>query len=168
MAGGDWVVLGRIGGLYGVHGWLKVFSHTQPREGIVGYRPLYVGSGGEWRRMDMQEGRAHGKGVVLKFVGYDDRDSALALLGCDIAVRREQLPEPEPGEYYWSDLQGLRVVTLDGVELGVVDHLLETGANDVLVVEGDRQRLLPFLQGDVVRDIDLRAGMMRVDWDPDF
>ncbi len=168
MAVGDWVVLGRVTGLYGVHGWLKIFSHTQPRDGILDYRPLYFSIRDEWRQLELEDGRAHGKGVVFKVAGYDGRDGALALLGSDIAIRREQLPKPVPGEYYWSDLQGLRVLTVDGADLGVVDHLLETGANDVLVVEGDRQRLLPFLQGDVIKSIDLVAGTMRVDWDPEF
>lgn len=164
----DWVVLGRVSGLYGVQGWVKVYSHTEPREGILGYSPLHLDIGGGWRPYAVAAGRAHGKGVVLRFEGIADRDAAAALLGSDIAIRRSQLPPARPGEYYWADLEGLRVINLEGVTLGVVDHLFATGANDVLVVKGERERLLPFLSGRVVQSVDLEAGMMKVDWDADF
>ena len=97
-----------------------------------------------------------------------DRDAAAALKGTQIGVHREQLPGPGEGEYYWHDLVGLRVQTTQGMELGTVDHLIETGANDVLVVRGERERLIPFIRGQVVLSIDLAAGEMRVDWDPEF
>ena len=83
-------------------------------------------------------------------------------------MRRDALPKPAPGELYWSDLEGLRVRTVEGRELGTVSHLFETGANDVIVVKGDRERLIPFLRDSVVREVDLAAGTMIVDWDPDF
>jgi len=145
-----------------------VFSHTEPREGITRYDPVFLNRQGEWREFRIEAGRAHGAGVVLKFAGCDDREQAAALIPSDIAVRREQLPPPAPGEYYWADLEGLRVVTLAGVELGVVSHLLATGANDVLVVKGDRERLLPFVRGQVVVEVNLEQRLLRVDWDPDF
>jgi len=163
-----WVVLGRITGLYGVQGWVKVFSYTEPRAGIIGYDPLYLDGQGDWRPCRIEEGRLQGKGVIIKFAGYDDRDAATALLGRDIAVRREQLAPLNAGEYYWSDLEGLRVMTVGGVVLGVVERLFETGANDVMVVAGERERLIPFIAGDVIVEIDLTGGVMRVDWDPDF
>ncbi len=164
----DWVVLGRVSGLFGVNGWVRVFSHTNPREGIIRYSPVFLNRQGEWRAFEIEAGRAHGAGVVLKFVGCDDRDRAITLLQSDIAVRRAQLPPPEPGEYYWTDLQGLRVVTLDGVELGIVASLFATGANDVIVVRGERERLLPFVRDQVVVEVDLERRLLRVDWDPDF
>ncbi|PWV58586.1 ribosome maturation factor RimM [Plasticicumulans acidivorans] len=167
-ASSDWVVLGQATGHYGVRGWIKVYSYTSPLDGIARYSPLYLNFGGEWRSCRLEGGRMQGKGVVLKFEGVDDRDAAAALIGCEIGIQREQLPPPSPGEYYWTDLEGLRVLTLDGVDLGRVDHLFETGANDVLVVRGERERLIPFLRERVVREIDLDAGLMRVDWDPDF
>jgi len=83
-------------------------------------------------------------------------------------VPRSALPAAGEDEYYWSDLEGLRVETLEGVDLGTVDHLIETGANDVLIVRGDRERLIPFLRPSVVREIDLVAARIRVAWDPDF
>lgn len=164
----DWVILGRISGLYGVQGWLKVFSHTQPRAGILDYDPLYLQTQGQWRPAPVQDGRLQGKGVIIKLRGYDERDAAATLLGCLLGVRREQLPPPAEGEYYWMDLIGLRVVTAQGVELGRIERLLETGANDVIVVAGERERLLPFLQGRVIIRIDLAQGVMEVDWDPEF
>ncbi|HXH04191.1 MAG TPA: ribosome maturation factor RimM [Candidatus Competibacteraceae bacterium] len=169
-AASRWITLGRVSGLYGVRGWVKVFSETQPREGILGYQPLYLSRDGkEWQPYQVEQGRVQGKGVILKLRGCEDRDQAATLLGQSIAVTREQLPPAAPGEYYWADLIGLRVVTVAEIELGRVDSLFETGANDVVVVkDGEREHLLPFLQGSVVRSVDLEQGVMRVEWDPDF
>jgi len=161
-------VLGRVSGLFGVRGWVRVFSHTEPREGIVRYNPIFLRRRDEWQPFEIEAGHAHGAGVVLKFAGCDDRDQATALLQADIAVRRAQLPPPEPGEYYWADLEGLRVVTLDGVELGTIASLFATGANDVMVVRGERERLLPFIKDRVVVEVNLEQRLMKVDWDPDF
>jgi len=162
-----WVVLGRVSGLFGVRGWVKVFSDTAPRENILGYPRWYLQRDGDWRSYDLLDGRRQGKAVVARLEGCDDRDQAAELIGADIAIRRDQLPPVRAGEYYWTDLQDLRVETLDGIDLGKVDHLFETGANDVLVVNGDRQRLIPFIDG-VIGEIDLDAGRIQVDWDPDF
>lgn len=163
-----WVIVGQVTGLYGIQGWLKVFSHTQPRAGITHYAPLYLQWQGEWQSIQVEDSRCHGKGVILKLQGYDQRTTAARLLGCALAVRREQFAPPAEGEYYWTDLLGLRVVTVAGVELGRIVRLLETGANDVIVVAGERERLLPFLQGRVITRIDLAQGVMEVDWDPEF
>ena len=164
----DWIIVGRITGFYGVQGWIRVFSHTQPREGIVDYCPLYLQIGSEWRPVELQEARLYGSGILLKLGGYDDRTAATRLLGCDLAIRRDQLPALAAEEYYWMDLEGLRVLTVNGVELGRVERLFETGANDVIVVAGERERLIPFIRGDVVKRIDLEQGLMEVEWDPDF
>lgn len=171
MAGAtdDFLIVGRVSGLYGVRGWVKIFSHTEPRENILSYRTWYLRRGNEWQPVALVEGRSHGKGVVARLSGCDDRDVAAGLIGSDIAILREQLQQAAPGEYYWTDLIGLQVSTVDGVELGVVDHLLETGSNDVLVVvQGKHERLIPFIREQVVRDIDLLSKKMVVDWDPDF
>ncbi len=164
----DWVVLGRVSGLFGVQGWVRVFSETDPREGIIHYNPIFLRQGDEWRPFQIESGRAHGEGVVLKFLGYDDRDQAATLMQCQIAVRRAQMPPLKAGEYYWIDLEGLRVITLEGVELGLVDSLFATGANDVMVVRGERERLIPFIRPTVIVDIDVAQRLLRVDWDPDF
>lgn len=151
-----------------MNGWVKVFSHTEPRANILGYRPWLIDSDGSLREVEVVDGRAHGKGVVARLAGVDDRDAAAPLIGATIAIRRAQLAELEPGEYYYADLEGLEVVTVEGVSLGQVDHLFETGANPVMVVRGERERLLPFVHDTVVREVDLAARRIRVDWDPEF
>ncbi|MCK4950695.1 MAG: ribosome maturation factor RimM [Gammaproteobacteria bacterium] len=164
----EMITMGRVSGLFGVNGWVKLFSHTEPRENILQYKPLYIELQGEWQPLDLIDGRPHGKGVVAKFKGYTDRDAASALVGANIAIRQEQLPELPKGEYYWSELEGLKVVTTDGIELGVVSNLIETGANDVLVVKGDKERLIPYIRPDVVTELDRENGILRVEWDPEF
>lgn len=162
------VIVGQLVGVYGVRGWLRLKSFTDPIENIVDYAPWQVYFGGQWRDVDVREAKAHGKGLVIWLDGVNDRDAAAAWVGCEVAVSRDALPRLGGDEYYWSDLVGLEVVTLDGAALGPVDSLLETGANDVLVVRGDRERLIPFLLERVVRNVDLDARRIEVDWDPDF
>jgi len=117
--------------------------------------------------MQVAEGKAHGRGFVVRFEGVTDRVAASGLIGQDVAVSLAELPRPEPGEYYWAELEGLEVRTREGATLGRVDHLMETGANDVLVVRGERERLIPFVPG-VVLEVDRDAGVIRVEWDADF
>ena len=164
------VLIGRIVGRYGVQGWLKIESFAEPRMRIFDYQPWLLGAApGTEREVSGVKGRPQGKGMVAQLPGVDDRDQAAALIGTDIHVAREQLPPPAKGEYYWVDLEGLDVVTTDNVELGRVSHLFATGANDVVVVrDGTRERLIPFVQGSYVRSVDLSAGRMVVDWDPEF
>ena len=162
------VMLGRIAGVFGVKGWVKVYSHTDPMENILGYSPWLLREATGWREHRLAEGRRHGKGLVARLEGCEDRDQALLLNGCDIAVPRDRLPTLEADDYYWSDLQGLRVKNLDGVVFGTVSHLFDTGSNDVLVVKGDKERLIPYIWNQVVKGVDLEAGELQVDWDPDF
>ena len=164
------VLVGRIVGLYGVQGWLKIESWTEPRLRIFDYRPWLLGTApGTETQIDGANGRSQGKGIVAHLPGIDDRDLAAALVGQDIYVAREQLPATVAGEYYWTDMEGLEVLTTDGVVLGQVSHLFATGANDVVVVrDSERERLIPFIQGSVVQSVDLSAQRMVVDWDPDF
>ena len=163
------VLLGRVTGAFGVRGDVKLESWTEPRTQIFRYQPWILRSAdGVERELRGARGRDAGKGVVATLPGSDDRDAAEALRGTEIWVRREALPPPAPGEYYWVDLEGLRVVTVDGVDLGEVSHLLSTGANDVMVVRGERERLLPFVQPDYVKAVDFETGTVTVDWDPEF
>ncbi len=162
------VILGKISGVHGIKGWVKVFSETRPRKNILGYSPWHLHHDGAWRVVEPIGGRPHGKTLVAGIAGCGDREQAARLIGATIAVPRDRLPQPAEGEYYWTDLEGLRVHTLDGVELGEISHLFATGANDVVVVRGERERLIPFLRPDVVRRIDLEGGEMLVDWDPAF
>jgi len=171
----EYVIVGKIGAPYGVRGWVKLYSFTEPMDNLLDYDPWYFSpaagapsADNSWPIAPVMEAKTHGKGFVAKFKDCDDRDAAARLTGREIAIRHDQLPPTEAGEYYWSDLEGLKVLTLDGVSLGVVDHLLETGANDVLVVKGDRERLIPYVTGPIVKSVDLKAGTLQVDWDPDF
>ncbi|MDX1480753.1 MAG: ribosome maturation factor RimM [Woeseiaceae bacterium] len=158
------VVLGEVAGVYGVRGWVRIRSYTVPPEGLLDYRECLLGGADGWRNAMIETGRRQGKGIVLHLAGIDDRDAAQALIGCEIAVPREALPEPGDGRYYWTDLEGLEVRHTDGCVLGYVDHLIGTGANDVLVVRGDRDRLIPFVTESVVREVDLDDGVIVVDW----
>lgn len=159
--------VGRINGLFGVRGWVRVFSYTEPRDAILSFSPWLVRTDHDWRSLKVVAGRRHGAGVVAQLQGYDDRDRAAALMGAEIAILRQQLPPPAADEFYWADLIGLQVVNSDGLELGAVADLLRTGANDVLVVRGDHERLIPFVRGVYVTAIDLDGRRLQVDWDPE-
>jgi 16S rRNA processing protein RimM len=160
--------VGRISGVFGVKGWVKVFSFTDVRENILNYSPWLLRKDSETRLVAVIEGKLQGKAVVAQLDGVNDRDQAASLMGWDIFITPDQLPKAAKDEYYWSDLIGLTVETNQGVQLGIVDSLLETGANDVVIVKGERERVIPFLQGKTIITIDLDAGRMVVDWDPDF
>jgi 16S rRNA processing protein RimM len=162
------IVIGKVGGPFGVKGWIKLLSWIEPREEIADYAPWQIGRGDQWQEWKVAEFRPHGKGLAARLVGLDDRDKAAALLGADIAVWRDQLGKPKPGQYYWADLVGLEVKSLAGSDFGRVEGLMATGANDVLVVKGERERLIPFVQDQVIKGVDLDAGVITVDWDPDF
>jgi 16S rRNA processing protein RimM len=160
--------VGKISGVFGVKGWVKVFSFTDARENILNYSPWLLKKDSETRSIAVLDGKLQGKAVVAQLDGINDRDQAANLMGWDIFITPGQLPEIAKGEYYWSDLIGLNVETNLGVPLGKVESLLETGANDVIIVKGERERAIPFLQGQTIITIDLDAGNIIVDWDPDF
>jgi 16S rRNA processing protein RimM len=163
----DWVVLGEIVGVYGVRGWVKIKSHTRPREAIFEYGSWHVGTRDGWRLHELVSGRPQGPGLVAQLGDISDRDQARSLIGAQIAIPREQLPPAGPGEFYWADLEGCKVINRDGDDLGVVSHMLETGANDVMVVSNGEERLIPYV-GDFIDEVDLEAKVIRVDWDKDF
>lgn len=165
--GRKFVTLGRISGLYGVKGWVKVYSHTSPLGNILKYPKWYLKVADGWQEFQLETGKPHGKGIIAKLATIYDRDIAATLIDTDIAIPRDQLPELGNNEFYWTDLEGIKVITIEGVELGKLDYLFETGANDVIVVMGERQRLLPYID-QVVKRVDLDAGIMEVDWDPEF
>jgi 16S rRNA processing protein RimM len=164
----DTILVGRVCGVFGLAGWIKVFSYTEPRENIVRYTPWHLLFEGCERVMKVADGRRQGNGVVAKLAGVEDRESAGELVGTDIAVLPAQF-EPLPAqEYYWTQLVGLEVVNTEGCVLGTVDHLLRTGANDVMVLTGKRERLIPFVRGQIVQDINLDVGVIKVDWAHEF
>ncbi len=175
------VILGRIAGVYGVKGWLKIFSYTDPMESIVDYSPWYIRpenrKNAPWTKVDVKAGKRHAKTVVAKLEHCNDRDQAQAFIGSEIAIELDQLEElSDSNEFYWHDLIGLRVINLQGMELGVVKKMMETGANDVLVVvseiEGTEketiERLIPWTMHMAIIAVDLEQGIIEVDWDPDF
>lgn len=165
---GKRVELGHVSGVHGVKGWVKVYSYTEPRDNIVRFETWQLEHQGRSWSVTVEGGETRGKNVIAKLAGVDDRDAARELIGAGITVARHALPPCAPGEYYWADLEGLAVRTTGGEWLGVVDHLLETGAHDVLVLEGDGSRLIPFVRDRVVRDVDLDAGVIVVDWHASF
>jgi 16S rRNA processing protein RimM len=160
------VLLGRISGAYGIKGWLRIHSDTEPRGAIFDYQPWLIGP--TEKPTEIVQGRQQGKYLVAEFEGISDRDTAQSLAGQDIAVYRDQLPELAGFQYYWADLVGLTVFNQDGLELGTVRELIATGANDVMVVRGDKERLIPFIKDMYVTRVDLAAQRVEVNWDPDF
>ena len=156
-----------IGGLQmGAHGWVAPGVALALTGGVSAW--LLVRRDAEATQCRVRSGRRHGKGLIASLEGIDDRDLAAALVGCEIRVPRAELGEAGQGQYFWSDLEGLAVETERGLSLGRIESLLETGANDVLVVTGERRRLIPFLPEQVVKSVDLAGGRVIVDWDPDF
>ena len=190
------IILGRITGVYGVKGWVKVFSYTDPMEAIVDYSPWYLRpealkkksaawSSSTWSKVKLKAGKRHAKTVVAKLEHCNDRDAAQAYIGSEIAIEPDQLDAlTDEDQYYWRDLIGLRVINQQDHVFGTVTSLLETGANDVLVVtsdelveagddgsdenRGSREHLIPWTMQQAILDVDLENGVIRVDWDPDF
>jgi len=165
---GSPIVMARVGAPFGVKGWVHITTYTEAPENLLDYAHWNLLRQGQWQVVEVLQGRPHGKGLVVQLAGCDDRDAAALLTGSDVGIYREQLPAAADDEYYWNDLLGMQVTTTGGAVLGVVDHLLETGANDVLVVRGEREHLVPFISGQVIKSVDLDAREIRVDWDPDF
>jgi 16S rRNA processing protein RimM len=161
------VVMARVVAPFAVKGWIRVQPFTQLPASLLDYPVWWLGREGGWTPRALEEGAVHGKSVVAKLAGCDERDAAAAMQGLEVAVPRSQLPQSQPGEYYWSDLLGLAVRNLQNQALGRVERLLETGANQVLVVRGDRERLIPCVAAFVVT-VDLAQGEIVVDWGLDF
>ena len=171
------VSIGRIAGAYGIRGWLKVVSFTDPADNLFSYKPwrLRQAHTGELSPAELLSHRAHGKGWVIQLAGIVDRDAAAEMRGMEIVVERGQLPPTDQNSYYWADLEGIAVETVAGLQLGCVDQLLETGSVDVMVViagdtadggeQAHRRTLVPFVLDEVVVDVDLEARRMRVNWD---
>jgi len=162
------LVLGRVSGLFGVGGWVKVHSYTQPRDGITHYSHWLLRENEGWRSYQVLSGRPQGRSVVARLARIDDRDQAARLVGREIAIDRDQLATLPQGEYYWDQLIGLQVVNRLGESLGEVWGMMETGANDVLLVRGERERLIPWVPGSVVMSVELDSGTIHVDWEADY
>lgn len=162
------LIVGTIGSPYGVKGWLNINSYTDPAENILSYDPWLIKRGNAQTALSIVQGRRHGHSVVVQLPDCNDRDLAATYTGCEIAINRDQLAPLPAGEYYWMDLIGLKVINQQEITLGEISQVFATGANDVLVVIGDKRRLIPYLLKQVVLEIDLAHKTMRVDWDADF
>ena len=163
----DLIEVGHILGVHGVKGQVKVFSLTSPRENIVNYNPWLIQHKGRNSQLAIKGGK-QGKNVVASLEGVADREQAQDMVGAKIFIRKSQLPALRQGDYYWSQLCGLEVISTEGQDFGVIDHMLETGANDVMVVQGERERLIPYVMDEVVKNIDLDKQQIIVDWDAEF
>lgn len=159
------VVLGRVSGVHGVKGWLKVYSYTRPIESILDYGQWFIGG----QHYELADGQPHGPGLIAQLDGLADRDQAAALIGADISVARSELPPLAQGEVYWADLIGLAVVGIDDEPLGEVSGLMETGAHDVMVVRYQgREELIPYVRGPVIEAIDLDARQVKANWASEY
>jgi 16S rRNA processing protein RimM len=162
----DKLILGQINGVFGVQGWLKIFSHTDPRENILTYPNWLIKYKGQWQPIKLVEGKSQqgGKTVVAKLAGFNDRDKARELMGADIAILKSELPDADDG-IYWVQLIGCEVVNLQNENLGVVTSLVETGAHDVLRVEKDgNSTLIPYVKDEFILGVDTEQKTISVDW----
>ncbi|OBT17309.1 ribosome maturation factor RimM [Vibrio sp. UCD-FRSSP16_10] len=169
------IVVGKLGATYGIRGWLKVHSFTDDAENIFNYSPWFLNQKGTWVEHKVESWKRHNKGYVCKLEGLDVREDAHLLTNFEISVAPSSLPELSEEEFYWRELFGMKVVTTKGYDLGEVTDMLETGSNDVLVVKanlkdafGQKERLIPFLEEQVIIKVDREAQRIEVDWDPAF
>jgi 16S rRNA processing protein RimM len=173
--------MGRISAPFGIKGWIRVQPFTESAGGLTNYSTWWLGGGDDWSECQVEQSQAQGTDVVAKLAGCDDRDVAAAFKGQQVAIPRAAFPPAEAGEFYWADLVGLSVKNTEGVEFGAVTSMIETGANDVMVVQRavqrsavdgeqvaeERERLIPFV-ADVVRRVDIAAGVIEVQWGEDY
>jgi 16S rRNA processing protein RimM len=163
----DPVIIGSFGKTFGVRGWIKVNSFVDPRSSILALNPWLIQRNGSWEEFCFEDSREHADSIVVKLPNCESPEEARNFTNIKIGVLREQLPKLQAGEYYWEDLVGLKVLNLDGIDLGMVQELIATGANDVLVVIGERKRLIPYVSN-VMNKVDLAKKIIYVDWGQDF
>jgi 16S rRNA processing protein RimM len=161
------IVMGRVAAPFGVKDWIKIQPFTQAVDALLGYRAWWLGQEGRWDSSPVEDGAVHGRSLIAKLQGCDDRDAAGRLKGLQVALPRSALPASADGEYYWADLIGLEVVNREGVSLGRVTGLMETGASHVLVVRAERELLIPFAEP-VIESVDVGGGRVIVDWRTDL
>ncbi len=172
------ITVGSISAVYGVKGWVKVYSHTNPMENILNYKHWIIDRNGRVETVEIDQGRRHGKGLIAHIVGCNDRELARSYCNSQIMITADEMPTIADDEIYWHQLENLDVFTRtqagDNVLLGKISHLMETGANDVLVIHPSkgsmdkRERLVPWLIDQVVLEVNPEKGFIRIDWDPEF
>lgn len=172
------VVIGKITSVYGVKGWVKIHSYTEPMENFMGYQSCYLDRGDQWEPIDFEAAKPHGKGLIALIEGVNDREVARGYCQHDIAILVTEMPVLDKNDFYWRQLKGLKVFTTNAAGdeqlLGEVQEIMETGANDVLVLNqcdgsiDQRERLIPWVPEQVIKAVDLEAGLIRVEWDAEF
>lgn len=159
--------MGRLAAPFGVKGWLRVHTFSEMVDALTDYTAWHIAYEGNWKVYPVQEWQLHSTGLVVHLAGVNDRDAAFALRGHDVAVPRDSLPTAPENQYYWSDLLGMQVVNQQHEVLGEISQILEAGAHDVLVVQGERERLIPFV-AQIVGHVDTQARQVTVDWQLDY
>ncbi len=160
--------MGRVAAPYGVRGWIKVTPFTSSPGSLGAFARWWLGRAGQWQEVEVVESAVHGATLLARVAGCDAREHAARLRGFEVAVPRAALAAPAPGEYYWADLIGLQVVNVEGQSLGTVSGVFSNGAHEVLrVAHGGGERLLPFVAA-VVRQVDLEARRLEVEWGLDW
>ncbi|MBB1321328.1 ribosome maturation factor RimM [Shewanella sp. SR43-8] len=169
------VVLGKLGSSHGIKGWLKITSYTDSVEGIFDYSPWLIKEQGVWREVKVAQWRFQGKAVVAELEGVATREDAQMLTNCEIAIKSEQMKELDDSEFYHRDLIGCEVTNINGYNMGIIEQIVETGSNDVLLVKanakdafGKAERMIPFVPEQFIKQVDLQGKQILVDWDPDF
>ena len=160
------VILGKIVGHFGVRGWLKIFSYTNPREQITKYQEIKIDNDNLKSDFKLEDWKIHGKQILLKIKKFDNRNDVEIFIDNQLIIDRKNLPELTEGQYYWNDLEGMEVQEIDGKKIGKVSHMIETGSNDVMVMENNKD-LIPFIFGEVVKKVDLEKNLIEVDWNWD-
>ncbi len=162
------IIVGRIGGAHGIRGWLKIMSYTRPKENIFTYSPWLLHVDNAWQEIEIEESQQRGERLMVKMSGIETPEAARVYMNCDIAITRAQLPDLGEGEYYWRDMIGLEVFNQDNISLGKISKVTETGANDVLVISKDGKNkkniLIPLVKDVFVKQVDLNAKTMNVEW----
>ena len=157
------IQLGLVGAPFGVRGWVKLRSHTDPPEGLLQHRTIQIGRVGAFTEYRIEARGKSGGALTAKLVGVDDRDQAAALRGAGVWVRRDSLPPPKAKEFYQADLIGCEVVNLAGEPMGVVSHFVETPAHTLMVVRGAQEFMVPALPRHLKR-VELEVRRVVVDW----
>ena len=164
----NWIVIARFGRPHGVKGFVTVHSFTEPRDNVLKYANWHAFINNKWQPMKLLRAEVQNKSIIVQIEGYPERESVAFLTNIEIAIQRGQLATLEPGEYYWHQLIGMKVINQQGEPFGNVTEIIPTGANDVLVVEGNKRHLIPYLLGQFILDIDSKQQIITVDWDMDF
>jgi len=160
------LVIGRVSSPHGIKGWLKILSYTDPVENIFSYKSIFLKKRNNYLPFEIEDYSISGKIIRMKLKGIDDRNHSEEIAECEILINRNDLPEISSDSYYWADLIGFQVIRGDSENIGVLDSFIETGSNDVMVVVGknNNRNLIPFINRDVIKTVDMKGKVIIVDW----